>query len=247
MSDELDRVRGYVAQTLPNANADGTSVWLRLARNGEIIVKNSSESFQQQADEGSYFVATNPTIGTAVATAVNASYDITKGHFVIFNNNTTASGIRCYPDYIKMIPTVAPASGTNAMYALQLDNTNRYSAGGAVGTVKNVNMDNTTKTSSTSVYAPTGGTIITVGTATSAARIVGRGVLRSVIPAVNDAMILKFGYGNNISSATAAGTTVAVAPPIVVGPQQSLVVIIWYASNASTGISFEFEVGFTEK
>src|SRR5438874_5122085 len=64
------------------------------------------------SDEGSYFVLTNPTPGTAVASAVNASSDFTKSLF-IFKNTAPVGGLRCYLDYLKILPTVAPASATS--------------------------------------------------------------------------------------------------------------------------------------
>src|SRR5437879_4917507 len=84
-----------------------------------------------QDSGGGYFVATNPTPATAIAFAVNASFDVTKNLFV-FKNPNPAGGLRMYLDYIKLICTVAPASATQMAVAMFIDTVSRYTSGGTL-------------------------------------------------------------------------------------------------------------------
>lgn len=213
------------------------------------------------AENGSYYVLTNPTPGTGLAFAVNASSDFTKSLF-IFNNTLTAvpantSGVSCFLDYVKIIPTVAPASATAMFYALQLDTSSRYSAGGT-GPTSGVNTNGCALSGAQAPGGPasigkwyyaSGSAVITTTAASANVRLVGRGVARSVIPAVGDDIVIVFGAApqDGASSATASGRTVTHAAPVIVGPGQSLVFNVWFPSNAVTGLSYEFECGWWER
>lgn len=199
------------------------------------------------ADEGSYFIATNPTPGTALAFGVNASHDVTKNLFV-FKNTDSANGKRMYLDYIKILPTVAPASGTSLQFAVYTDTVNRYTSGGTLITAVNVNADDGT-TPVGGVYAASGGTVITSPTTGSSARLVARGVARSVIPAVLEEIVIQFGGLADVasSSGTTVGRSGSNAAPVVIGGQQWAVVEVYFPSNALTGLSYEFETAWFER
>jgi hypothetical protein len=204
------------------------------------------------ADAGAYFVATNPTPGTGVAFAVNASFDVTKNLFV-FKNTAPPNGPRMYLDYIKIIPTVAPASATVANFSFVIDTVNRYTSGGTLigpggtATPSNVNGDSSAQALGGVYYATSA--VITSPAAGANSRLVARGVLRSVIPAVNDEMLVVFGDaspGAGSSSGTNAGRTGTNAPPVIIGPQEWGVMTVWLPSNAITALSYEFEIGWAE-
>ena len=243
-------VKGLVNRVAPSVTADGSYTFPRLNRYGEPVVAPSGRF--PVSDEGQYFVATSSTPGTAlgvsgVVTAYSATVD---GLLYIFNNDSAGtSAKRLYLDYIKIIVTVAPASGTSWMYSLEADNTNRYSSGGIAVTPVNPNMDSGVATIA-KVYAPTGGTVITLTTATAAKRIVGVGRLRSVIPIAQDVLVLVFGRdslpGGN-SGATGAARYAESCPPVVLGPQQGLALNAWSPSNSITGPSFELDMGWWER
>ena len=240
---------GLVKRALPSPRtATGTEAQARYDPYGGQHVQVGLPFKQALMDEGCYFATTNPTPATALATGVNASFDVTKGLFVLYNGATATEGTRVFPDYLKIIPTVAPASGTSFHYAVYLDSTNRYTSGGTAMTSKNANMDSSTSPSAT-LYAASGGTVITVATASSNARLVGRTVLRGAIPVINDELILQFG-GTELSGATPVSTigrVVCNAPPVAIPPGGSMVVIFWSPSNAVTGLSYEFEMGHWER
>lgn len=198
------------------------------------------------ADEGGYFVATNPTPGTGVAFAVNASSDFTKTLF-IFKNTAAAGGKRMYLDYIKILPTVAPASATSLHFAVQVDNINRYTSGGTLVTGVNVNMDSDTPALGAVYYATSA--VITTVAASANVRLVSRGIARSVIPAVLEEIVIQFAGAadSGSSSGVAAGRTATNAPPVIIGGGQYAVFSAWMPSNAITALSYEFECGWYER
>lgn len=199
-------------------------------------------------ENGGYFVGTNPTPGTALAFAVNASFDVTKGLFV-YRNRDAVGGKNVHIDYLKIIPTVAPASGTAAHVALYTDTVNRYTSGGTQITPVNVSNSGQQGGSICDLFAASGGTVITVATAGQKVKLISRSVLRAVIPAINDEMVLAFGDSPAAagSSATAAGRSATNVVPGLLTPGDNLVVIVWFPSNAATGLSYEFETGWSEQ
>lgn len=200
-----------------------------------------------------YFLATNPTPGTGVGFGINATYDVTKNLFVFKNPNPASSGVRAYIDYFKVIPTVAPASGTAMHLAVAIDNVNRYTSGGTLvgpggsDTPSNMNGDSNVGATCGLYYATT--TVITSPAAGTSVRKAGRSCLRAVIPAVNDTIVASFGSGApdaGASSATAAGRATDNLPPLIIGPGEWGVFTVWFPSNAATGLSYEFEFAWAE-
>lgn len=230
--------------------ADGTQVQdgRRVGLYGEQYVRNLDVTKHVLADEGSYFVLTNPTPGSALASAVNASSDFTKSLF-IFYNSAAAGGPRCYLDYVKILPTTAPASATSMQFAVQIDTTNRYTSGGT-GPTAGVNVNGADGSASVGKwYYSSGSAVITTAAASNAVRLVARGVARSVVPAVLEEIVLQCASdsASGSSSGTTAGRTATNLPPIVLDGGQSAVFNVWFPSNAITGLSYEFEVGWYER
>lgn len=234
---------GAIGRKVKNVSSIGEQ-FLAATHLGELRTTSVLGSRQVAADEGSYFVSTNPTPGTAVASAVNASFDATKS-FIAIRNKANASGKRVFVDYIKLIPTVAPASGTSMHYAVYVGPDALYTSGGTEYTPRNANGDSDESPVST-VVVTSGAAMLTTVAASTGPR--ARGVARSVIPAVLEEIVIRFGAeGGSGSSATAAGRSEVMAPPIIVQPGGVMLLNVWFPSNASTGISVEFEVGLIER
>lgn len=198
---------------------------------------------QWLAEEGSYYIGCNPTISTAVAAAVNATYDSTKGFFVIQNTDDPSNGRRIFLDYLRMLVTVAPASGTQARFAIVIDQALRTpTAGQAEVTMNNADPRHANDFPG-KVYSLTGGAVLTVPAVSAAARVVANGSLRQSIPIVLDELILQFGgHAQGATPVATVGRQVSQAGPVIIPPGCSAEVVIWFPSNAATGASFEFEV-----
>jgi len=94
---------------------------VRGGRYGEQYVLPLIPTKHLLADEGSTSSPTNPTPGTALAYNIQAAFSDTVPLFYVQNNDSKANpfGKRLYLDYIKLICTTAPASGTGARFAIK--------------------------------------------------------------------------------------------------------------------------------
>lgn len=198
------------------------------------------------AEEGSYYTVVNPTPDTTVACGIIAAYVATTPLFHIANGSATRNIIL---DYVKLRVTVAPASGVNAIYTVDVDNSPRLSTaptGGANRTVNNVNPARSQDFQG-AVYAFTGGTVLTVMGASNL-RTIGHGAIAHSIPIAHDELLLTFGQPQSVASpATAVSRRVGNAPPVVIPPGCSASIHIYFVSNAATGLSAEYEMGLWQR
>jgi hypothetical protein len=199
-----------------------------------------------QSDRGNYFVATNPTPGTAIAFAVNAAVSETAGYFLSVQNLQAANGKRIYLDYLRLILATVPASATAGEMFVKLDTTGRTS-GGTQCVPVNPNYDiaelrhvgRRCLGGSADLRGPLG---CASGRAREAAdgdpcrrRRVGLPLRR-----------------NEVGDASSTGGAVAlrmpiVLPPVIIAPQSFALVQLWFPGNAATASQFEFELGMFER
>ena len=207
-----------------------------------------------QSDLGNYWVTTNPTPGTALAGAVSASYSATTPFLYLFNS-ASAGGKSVYLDYIKLICTVAPASGTIAYYALVADQAARALSVDHTSALTPVGPNQTTSTTAASVLtvnAQNSATASTIAAASSAVRVVGRGAIGG-IPVVGDELVIDFGpdaylpYNGATATVATPARRISGTAPVVLDPQACLMVALWFPSNSATGISYELEMGHWEQ
>ena len=198
------------------------------------------------ADEGSYFVATNPTPGTGIAGIADpATFADTKALVVLKNTSETLS---VYLDYLNLTVTAAGTNATNLYWVAKLDNITRWSSGGSAITPVNTNMDSTTAAAVDLRF----GAAVAVA-AGSSARLIGHGVVRTVIPVVADQYRFVFG-GSEVAAVhspmSTIGTAIAYAvvpvAPVVLGPGDSLL-FHTFSGSQSGAHSFEFSLGFWQR
>lgn len=201
------------------------------------------------ADEGSYFVARNPTPGTGIATAAAPTALSDTVSFLTLFNNAAASQVpsrRIYLDYLKLIVTAAGTAGTAVNLTLKIDNIQRFTSGGTAITPTNPNMDLTTASA-----AICNAGALTTTAASSAVRIVGHQQMRPVIPVVGDTYVFNFGgsahaVGANIINGTAPATLVFPMAPVIIGPQHTAVWSLWLPTQSAAS-SYEIELGYWER
>lgn len=239
-----------VRHAKPSVTAEGSEASQRGSKYGDLTVQPLINKNHLLADEGSYFVATNPTPGTGIAFAVNASVSETAGYFLAVINGSSQgdpSAKSIYLDYLRLIPTVAPASGTSGRFFWKSDVAAKYTSGGSTLTPVNPNSGN----GNTSVASVKAGALTTAA-ASGVARLLSHGVLRGAIPVVNDEYVFDFGGaevagGSMITSGTNVQRMGIPVPPIVVGPGMMVGLQLWFPSNSATGLSAELELGFWER
>jgi hypothetical protein len=202
------------------------------------------------ADAGKYFTVTNATPGTGIISGVVTSLADTTPYIVFKNNNSVASGIKCYLDHLQLDVTVVGTTFSGSRkFAHKLDTSQsvaRYTSGGTGPiTPQNSNADSG-NASNAQVY---------VGAITAAAagnaRLISSGTLCSAIEVVFSTFVFDFGapiqqpYTGLVDNSTTPMHKVFPTAPIVVGPQEHYLLHIWGAS-LSVGITFGVNLGFIE-
>ena len=238
--------------------ADGSvaGMYGRASRYGDLSVQSLVPTKHLLADEGSYFTAQNPTIGTGVITAgAITSFTDTNALFVIKNNASVASGIRFYLDYLRLIATSATTAVVSVDFLVKIDTINRFPSTAANGTTMTpVNTNGDDNTGSTAVIqAFNNAGAMTIAAASAAARVVGRAHLPTGIIIVGDEYIVQSGASERSSmpgltavDATQPRRVVGDFAPIIVGPQQFAVIHRWSLTEAAA-VGYEFELGWWER
>lgn len=248
---------GRAGRTLPTQTADAAYPQLRADRYGNLVTNVAGFSRQQAADEGSYFVTTNAAIGTGNQAALTTSHSATGAFMYLFNNNSASSGIRVYLDYIKLgLTGTAPATTTVMYLDFIADSAARTPTAGspAALTPVNVNMDSGTA-SNLQVKMATGGSNMTVPTTTTTQRLVAQAIIPTSLGITGDEYAVFFGGSDTAGSAgggtavraTAAARISTNCAPIILGPQQSLIISRWWLTETTTAPTFYLEMGHIER
>jgi hypothetical protein len=246
-----------VSRALPApVSADGAVVGNpRASRYLEQLVQPVVLTKHVLADEGAYFLATNPTPGTAIAygsAGTQAAFSDTVPFFLI-KNNAALGGKRTYLDYLKLLESgTAPATTTSVQVAIKVDSANRFPTSAASTfqaiTPVNVNADDSTQPS-TQLWVPNGA-VATIPASSGSARLVARSQLKGGPTLSLDEYKLAFGVVD-IASDGGYLTTVASyasrSAPIVIGPQEYAIIHLWFPGGATNPFSFEFELGLWER
>jgi hypothetical protein len=246
-------IKGLAGRLLPSPAPDNVEGEIRVGIYGDQSVESRVPTKHLLADEGSYFLATNPIIGTGVAHALVTAFAATSGLFVI-KNNGPSNGKRIYLDYLRLMVTAIGTACVSEEFAFVLDSGNRAPTAGNVAVVPvNTNGD-----------VPSAGTIavlqaFSAGALTVPAAVTPRTVGRVKMPVgvniVGDEYVIQFGstdpgVGSGVLTAIRAvqpAKIVAHAAPIVIGGGQSLVIHRWGLTEATTAPSFEYELAWWER
>ncbi len=204
------------------------------------------------ADEGSFYLATNPTTGTAIATttsvvddAATASATHAQNVPVMIISNPSNNTRSIYPRYLRMLVAQAPTSATYWNFAFRADNVARYTSGGSLITPVNINTG-VSSSSSAQIYF---GAVVTTNLPSASARLLDAGSVTGGIPTAKDQWIFTFGdvsAPTNLLQAAANKNSTIPCGPIVIAPGWNLVLEMWGASNAAAP-SWEFTLGYAER
>ena len=216
-----------------------------MSRRGKLNVASHGKPMTNVAEQGEYFVATNPTAGTGIISLAAADgINPLEALCVLTNDNTTASGKRIYLDFLTLFVTAAGTNGTDMAFVHHVDNADRWASGGSAITEVNPNADSS-NTSGATIYF---GAIVAPG-ATSA-RLLGGGVLRVTINVIGDIYNFNFGGSGNLSAAGITDGTATVAMnvpcvPVILGVGDSWIFQL-NCSGQDTAKGLEFQLGYWE-
>lgn len=217
-------------------------------------VQSIYPGFQGIVDEGTYFVATNPTPLTGIATTTSVVDDgnagatsaQTRPTMIIQNGYAGGStNPNIYPIALKLLFTAAPTSATLWQLAMHLDTIVRYTSGGS--TIVPVNPNGATGSNSRAlIYFGA----ITAASSSAGARLVANTMINPTIPLVKDTITISFGNPNAdttlINTAAVNKNIVMNVAPMVIAPGQSLVIELFGTSNAGAP-SYEFQLEYIER
>jgi len=250
------KLKGTTSRALPQASPDTAENDITISRYGDLKVTSMIPTKHMLADEGSYFIGTNSTPGTALAYALTTGFSDTTPFIYMYNQSRPAdqASKRIHLDYIKIIVTTAPASSTQAYFAIKLDTA-----------LRSLTTDNTTTLTAVSpnmdigvasqalLKAQNSATASVIAAASNTARVVARGCFGG-LPVVGDELVITSGSpdigsysGLTAAQATCPGRKCSNCPPIVLGPGNSMEVHLWFPANATTALSYELEMGWWER
>lgn len=237
--------RGLVSESAPTALADNEWAGIRVNEYGEQLAVLASDP-RSLANEGSYYVATNPTMGTGIAgIAASTSFDATEHLLHIRNTHATK---RLYLDFVDLVVTAAGAAGTTTGFTMTCDKgTTRYTSGGSTLTPVNPNLDASGTASDVTIKF---GALVTTA-ATADVRPLGDFLVRTVIKVVGDSYRFTFGEHNaswQLAGASLDGTTSAKVtipcPPVILGENDQFLLSDWAASQTGAS-SYQVRIGFS--
>jgi hypothetical protein len=248
MSNEQN-IRGVSRdRTKPSPGQQGEYVPTRFSRYGELIASPLSER-QRLSEEGSSFIAHNPTNDAATTLAghvapVLADADDTMTKPFIFIRVPANATKLVYLDFIELECVVIGASGTEDNWADQLDTgTTRLSSGGTALTIVNPNMQST----ETSILATTnhllGGAVVSAAESASV-RHLGHGQLSDTIMVAGDRYL--FTYGHTPSLGT-VDRHVVNRPAVILGATDQYLLALYAPSQAATAAVYKVRIGWFER
>lgn len=228
---------------LPPAVGDGiTNLPARLNKYAEPIVQAYGPN--QGVEEGSRFISTNPTLGTAIATTTSITAFTAASPVMLVQNKYGLGGPAITLDYLRLMLSQVPTSATRWDWAGVVDTTSRYTSGGTAITPANLN------TAGLSSGALVVFGAIVAAAASANARTVHRSMGRSAIPVLQDEWLFKYGSQNHEGPSSLGGAVALRMPvpggPVVLRPGDTYLLYGWGTSNAAAP-SWEFELGHTER
>ncbi len=198
------------------------------------------------ADEGSYFVAQNATVGTQLTGHVAPAIADTNTKSIIHFFNAGTKDV--YLDYLVLTTVVANASATAVDFLAWTDSkgvTGLTSGGTAITTIYPTRSDST----NTSGITLTAGACVTAPL-TNIHRVLQRTV-KPYIGVALDSYSFVFGNGawapTGYALVTAVTNTIASCAPVVVAPGGNFYFVQTGPSGAATAMTFELEMGFWER
>lgn len=236
--------RSYT-DSLSGAVADGTAKDLRLDRYGAAAVRNEALAW---VEEGTYFRAVNPTLGTGIAMGIQTAWSATANALLVMRSSSATKSI--IPHYIRLINTVAGATTTSSRMAIAIDSANRYSSGGTDLTGQIVSPN--------SGLGPTSVVdVLRFGAVTAAAAVGARYLSNMVLKTqtapcwtVGDEVRIQFSEDADpgLTSGSATLSIVKnVGPVILRGQNHCLLLHMWNPANATTAPSWEIEMAWWER
>lgn len=223
-----------------------------ISLNGQIGLVQSR---QMAAALGKYYVATNPTPGTAIAYANKTAFSATaNGLWSISNNNPANSGINIQLDRLRLWQTATAPTGTLYMQGEVYNESGIMAIASAAAAVtpQNINSGFSNSSNSTVTFFNAGAG--TVPAAVGARRRIAGFTLATGVTVLGDSFTFDFGNdgqatgktGLTAARATDVADLVCYVTPVTIAPQTSAYMNLWWVTSGANIPSFEFSLGYIE-
>lgn len=222
-----------------------------------------------EALEGFYYTANNAQ--TALSGGAATGFVTTTPSIIIQNNNPapvspvpngpsqlqsdmTAAGVNIYLDYIRLSAAAVGSAASGATFiaaALYIDNILRFSSGGTQLTPMNANFSSKSA-SNAQIYAGAPTALAQSAQRAVVGELIVRPCVSATVPdAVGDQFLFDFGsleggLAGNITVANPLMSSINL-PPIVIPPQCSALLYLFYPGAVTPAASYLTEVGFWER
>jgi len=210
-------------------------------------------------DEGCFYIATNPTVGTAIAMTTSVVDDALTAsathapnvpYLYVQNSGGLAStnAPSLYIHYIKLFSRVgdqAWTSATQALFSVRTDGGGERRT--TRGTVLSKFNTNTNVGNNSVADFTAGGNVTSLPGGTG--RINAHGLIQTTIPLAGSTWMFTFGAieaPTNFGYASVINSLTIPCPPLIVAPGWSMQLDIW-ATALAAAPTFEVEVGYSER
>lgn len=249
MSNDLTNklIWGLANRALPApVSGDNTYGPVRTSRYGDLVTQGLAGSkMHALCGEGSYFIATNPTPGTAIAGIVAAD-GLDDLEALLYLRNGAANDKQIHLDFLSLQVAVAGTTGSNWAFAMKGDKGNaRFASGGSSITPVNTNMGSSRTSGIDRLQF---GAVVPTA-ATSEARLLHHGLVRTVIKVVGDKYLFTFGNSSPPAHAgmplegTLQASVSIPCPPIVLDPGDTFL-FHEFAASQNGAAQYQFALGF---
>jgi len=246
-----DDVKIVSSRSLPGKTPNNTRAAIRGSQYGEVFTSPIGEARYSMLDQGTYFIAHNPTNDASTTLAHTAGIkladnDATMTKPFLFMRMNPSSSLRAYLDYIEIEVVTAATLAQASNWAAQIDSgASRVTTAGTAFTALSPNMQ-----SGNSPDLAVQGGVIVVGAETSVCRNLGFGIIRQAIDIAGDRFMFRFGdepsSGDNVVASAASRHLISL-PPVILGPQDSFLLGLYDSSdNASAAGVYKVRMGWWE-
>jgi hypothetical protein len=219
--------------------------------NGAVALLSSR---QMLAGQGKTFVVTEPTLGTGVAYALKTSTSATDNGFLCVSNNNAVGGPSIYFNRLSITETATAPTGTLRMTFEAISETGIVALTGSVASRTPVQIN--------AAYGQGTGAVVqffSAGAATVPAAVGTRRNLAEIhldtgVCVAHDTYVVDFGAegpaittaGLTAARATAPAAIGTVAPAIVVAPQSTVWLNMYWITAAANTPSFTYMFSYHE-
>lgn len=219
--------------------------------NGTVNVLSTRQAL---AAAGKYFTITNPTIGTPVVGALKTAWSATANGLWVISNGAAVGGPSIYLDraYLRLRAT-AP-TGTLTMQFEAYNETGIVAGTGAVATSTPIQVNTGLAQTSVATAQSFAAGCITIPAAVGTRRLQDTATIPTGVAVDGDTYYLTFGQDGNppgrdggaAARATDTASVTGAMGPIVIAPQTTSWLNMWWLTAAANTPSWEFGLSWFE-